>query len=88
MLERVTDRLNFLPLRHPLQVSFALYTAHFITLYLWSRDYDPDIYCLPYVSSIVDVAGQGLLVLAFAVAAWLGDDVKAVVGAGDGHGGV
>lgn len=88
MLARVTDRLDFSPPRHPLQVSFALYTAHFITLYLWSRDYDPDIYCLPYVSSIVDVAGQGLLVLAFAVAAWLGDDVKAVVGAGDGHGGV
>ncbi|KAJ1043439.1 hypothetical protein NDA10_001062 [Ustilago hordei] len=67
---------------------FALYLAHVICLVLWSRDYDPDIYCLPFVSSIVDVVGQNLLVLTFGVATGLGDHVTAAVNAGAGHGGV
>lgn len=67
---------------------FALYLAHVICLVLWSRDYDPDIYCLPFVSSLVDVVGQSLLVLAFAVATGLGDHITAAVNAGAGHGGV
>ncbi|CBQ67618.1 conserved hypothetical protein [Sporisorium reilianum SRZ2] len=67
---------------------FALYLAHVICLVLWSRDYDPDIYCLPFVSSIVDVVGQSLLVLTFTVATGLGDHITAAVNAGAGHGGV
>ncbi|SNX81532.1 uncharacterized protein MEPE_00237 [Melanopsichium pennsylvanicum] len=67
---------------------FALYLAHVICLVLWSRDYDPDIYCLPFVSSIVDVVGQSLLVLTFTVATGLGDHVTAAVNAGAGHGGI
>ncbi|CDR98655.1 hypothetical protein [Sporisorium scitamineum] len=67
---------------------FALYLAHVICLVLWSRDYDPDIYCLPFVSSIVDVMGQSLLVMTFTVATGLGDHVTAAVNAGAGHGGL
>lgn len=67
---------------------FALYLAHVICLLLWSRDYDPDIYSAPFVSSIVDVAGQNLLVLVFMLATKLGDHITAVVNAGAGHGGV
>ena len=67
---------------------FALYLAHVICLVLWSRDYDPDIYCLPFVSSIVDVVGQSLLVCTFAVATALGDHITAALNAGAGHGGV
>ncbi|PWZ02816.1 hypothetical protein BCV70DRAFT_224476 [Testicularia cyperi] len=66
---------------------FALYLAHVICLVLWSRDYDPDIYCLPFVSSIVDVVGQSLLVLTFTIATSLGDHITAAVNAGAGHGG-
>lgn len=60
-------------------VAVSLYISHLITLFLWSRDYDPDIYCLPYVTSIVDVIGQALLVLAFASATALGDQITAAV---------
>ena len=67
---------------------FALYLAHVICLVLWSRDYDPDIYCLPFVSSIVDVVGQSLLVMSFTIATALGDHITAAVNAGAGHGGV
>ncbi|KAN0066026.1 hypothetical protein ACQY0O_000118 [Thecaphora frezii] len=67
---------------------FALVLAHSVCLFLWSRDYDPDIYCLPYVSSTVDVVGQALLVVVFKVALAMGDRVTAAVGAGAGHGGV
>lgn len=63
---------------------FALYLAHVICLVLWSRDYDPDIYCLPFVSSIVDVVGQSLLVMTFGVATALGDHITAAVNAGHG----
>lgn len=45
-----------------------------------------DVYCLPYVSSLVDVIGQALLVLAFATATMLGDNITAAVNAGEGHG--
>lgn len=47
-----------------------------------------DVYCLPYVSSLVDVIGQALLVLAFATATMLGDNITAAVNAGEGHGGM
>lgn len=71
-----------------LGLTSALLIGQGLTSWLWSRDYDPDIYCLPYVSSLVDVIGQGLLVGAFALAAWLGDEVKSSLHAGEGHGGM
>lgn len=71
-----------------LGLTSALLIGQGLTSWLWSRDYDPDIYCLPYVSSLVDVIGQGLLVGAFALAAWLGDEVKSSFHAGEGHGGM
>ncbi|EPQ32376.1 uncharacterized protein PFL1_00572 [Pseudozyma flocculosa PF-1] len=67
--------------------TFALLLSHCVCLFLWSRDYDPDIYCLPYVSSTVDVVGQTLLVVAFKLATSMGDEITAVVNAGAGHGG-
>lgn len=61
-------------------LAFSLALAHVMTMELWKRDYDPDIYCLPFVSSIVDVVGQALLVMAYATAKGLaGDVVKARV---------
>lgn len=68
--------------------AFALYLAHVICLVLWSRDYDPDIYCLPFVSSMVDVVGQSLLVMTFTIATNLGEHITAAVNAGAGHGGI
>jgi len=63
-----------------LAVSFALLLSHVFCHYLWAKDYDPDIYCLPFVSSIVDVVGQALLVMAFALAQALGETVTATPG--------
>ncbi|UZJ56570.1 hypothetical protein CBS101457_005890 [Exobasidium rhododendri] len=57
----------------------SLCLSHFITLALWRRDYDPDIYCLPFITSIVDVIGQGLLVLAYYLAMSFGDTITAAV---------
>lgn len=58
-----------------LALGFALALAHAMTMELWKRDYDPDIYCLPFVSSIVDVVGQALLVGAYSVARGVAGDV-------------
>ncbi|CAD6932150.1 unnamed protein product [Tilletia controversa] len=69
-------------------VAIALSLSHLLCHYLWAKDYDPDIYCLPFVSSIVDVIGQALLVMAFALAQALGEQVTASPGAGAGHGGM
>ena len=68
------------PLLVKMQVAIALTLSHFVCLYLWTRDFDPDIYCLPYVSSIIDVLGQLMLVVAFWLATSLGDHVSVVVG--------
>ncbi|KAK0528378.1 hypothetical protein OC834_004071 [Tilletia horrida] len=69
-------------------VVIALALSHGFCHYLWAKDYDPDIYCLPFVSSIVDVVGQALLVMAFSLAEALGEQVTANPGAGAGHGGM
>lgn len=63
-------------------IASSLTISHFLTLSLWQRDYDPDIYCLPYVSSIVDVIGQSLLVLAYFMALNFGDTITAAVNDG------
>lgn len=57
----------------------ALTIAHVLTLLLWRFDYDPDIYCLPFITSLVDVIGQTLLVMAYYIAIGLGDTITAAV---------
>ncbi|RHZ61844.1 hypothetical protein Glove_345g24 [Diversispora epigaea] len=44
---------------------FTLILAKKLTLWLWKHKYDPDNYSLPYITSIVDVIGTGLLVLCY-----------------------
>ncbi|CAO1616403.1 unnamed protein product [Sympodiomycopsis kandeliae] len=65
-----------------LTILLSLIIAHFFTIQLWKNDYDPDIYCLPFISSVVDVIGQCLLVAAFWIAIILGDTVSAAVNTG------
>lgn len=60
----------------------ALVIAHVLTLLLWRFDYDPDIYCLPFITSLVDVIGQTLLVMAYYIAIGLGDSITAAVNDG------
>jgi solute carrier family 41 len=67
-----------------LSLSTSLAISHLITLALWRRDYDPDIYCLPYVTSLVDVLGQGLLVVTYFLAHILGDTITAAIDGGTG----
>ncbi|PWN37677.1 uncharacterized protein FA14DRAFT_163441 [Meira miltonrushii] len=62
--------------------SCALVIAHVFTLLLWRFDYDPDIYCLPFITSLVDVIGQALLVMAYFIAISLGDSITAAVNDG------
>lgn len=64
------------------QLACSLLIAHVLTLLLWRYDYDPDIYCLPYVSSVVDVIGQVILVTAYFIAISLGDTITASVNEG------
>jgi solute carrier family 41 len=58
------------------QVFISLFLAKYLTLYLWRRDLDPDIYALAIQTSAVDLAGQLLLVLCFEIAQALGGNVK------------
>ncbi|CAG8625827.1 11082_t:CDS:2, partial [Ambispora leptoticha] len=46
-------------------VSCTLLMAKKITLWLWHHKYDPDNYCLPYLTAVVDVMGTTLLVLSY-----------------------
>ncbi|CAG8768846.1 1125_t:CDS:10 [Dentiscutata erythropus] len=54
--------------------AFTLIFAKKLTLWLWHHDYDPDNYSLPYITAIVDVVGNGLLVLSYWSLAKLGLD--------------
>ncbi|GAA96683.1 hypothetical protein E5Q_03354 [Mixia osmundae IAM 14324] len=45
----------------------SLTFAYLLTIHLWRNDYDPDINALPLITSLTDVVGQGLLVLAFSL---------------------
>ncbi|CAG8609092.1 2267_t:CDS:10, partial [Cetraspora pellucida] len=47
------------------EVAFTLIIAKKLTLWLWHHDYDPDNYSLPYITAVVDVIGNGLLVLSY-----------------------
>ena len=59
-----------------MQVLSSLFVAQLVTLYLWRRDLDPDIYAMAIQTSIVDLLGQLLLVLGFEIAQALGANVK------------
>ena len=50
-----------------LQVALSLVLGYFIAVILWKFDYDPDMNALPLHSSIIDVVGQLILVVAFAL---------------------
>lgn len=54
----------------------ALFLAHWFCQILWYWDYDPDVSCLPFVTSMVDVVGQLLQLGAFSVSHSLGDRVS------------
>lgn len=53
-------------------VTISLFIARWLTYLLWKRKLDPDIYALPIHSALMDLIGQGLLVLCFEVVSLLG----------------
>ncbi|KIS01900.1 solute carrier family 41 [Cryptococcus deuterogattii 2001/935-1] len=53
----------------------SLVIAHYLTLFFWSKDLDPDSYTLPIHSALVDFMGQVLLMLAYETCISLGRDV-------------
>jgi len=65
-------------------VPCSLGIAYVLTLWLWKKDYDPDVYCLPLLTSVVDVIGEVLLVAAFRLTMPTRDD-QAAAAAGTGE---
>jgi len=57
--------------------AFSLVLAHFLTHFLWARKLDPDTYCMPIHSSLVDFSAQLMLAGCYQLVAALGGDVKA-----------
>lgn len=57
-------------------VAAALVLAYYLTHLFWRRGLDPDAYCLPVHSALVDLIGQLLLVACYEMASALGNDVK------------
>lgn len=55
----------------------SLYVARSLTNWLWSKGRDPDLYALPIHSSVVDLLGQGLLVICFELVSLFGGKVQA-----------
>ncbi len=56
-------------------MAVSLGSAYYLTLWLWQRDFDPDINALPLLCSAVDLFGQLMLVGAYFLAKALGGDV-------------
>jgi len=42
-----------------------LHTAHWLIHFMWKRSIDPDNSAIPYLTSLGDLLGGGLLALAF-----------------------
>ncbi|KAL7410682.1 hypothetical protein BDY24DRAFT_398981 [Mrakia frigida] len=63
-----------------LTVFISIWTADRLTLFFWSRNLDPDSYTLPIHSSLIDLIGQVLLVVAFEIAAAMGGNVRVIDG--------
>ncbi|KAG8704411.1 hypothetical protein FRC08_002247 [Ceratobasidium sp. 394] len=57
-------------------VATALVLAYYLTHLFWKRGLDPDAYCLPVHSALVDLVGQLLLVACYEIASAFGSDVK------------
>ncbi|KAK1921609.1 solute carrier family 41 member 1 [Papiliotrema laurentii] len=53
----------------------SLLLAHYLTLFFWSKDLDPDSYTLPLQSAMVDFLGQLILMVAYEVCILQGMDV-------------
>lgn len=56
-------------------MAVSLASAYYLTIWLWKRDFDPDINALPLLCSAVDLFGQLMLVGAYFLAKALGGDV-------------
>lgn len=54
----------------------SLMIGYWLTHLLWSLKRDPDMYALPVHSALMDLVGQGLLVLCFEIASRLGVRIK------------
>ncbi|EUC66044.1 divalent cation transporter [Rhizoctonia solani AG-3 Rhs1AP] len=57
-------------------VIVALALAYYLTHLFWRYGFDPDAYCLPVHSAIVDLIGQLFLVACYELANIFGNDVK------------
>ncbi|GAB1517108.1 hypothetical protein RhiTH_000151 [Rhizoctonia solani] len=57
-------------------VSAALGLAYYLTHLFWRHGFDPDAYCLPVHSALVDLIGQLFLVACYELASLFGNDVK------------
>ncbi|KAG8764231.1 hypothetical protein FRC11_011247 [Ceratobasidium sp. 423] len=57
-------------------VAAALALAYYFTHLFWRYGFDPDAYCLPVHSALVDLIGQLLLVACYELASLFGNDVK------------
>ncbi|KIM26107.1 hypothetical protein M408DRAFT_200605 [Serendipita vermifera MAFF 305830] len=55
-----------------LAVVAGLCLSHYLALFLWNRDYDPDTYALPIQSALCDLIGQSLLVSCYELAGLIG----------------
>ncbi|XP_064894712.1 solute carrier family 41 member 1 isoform X2 [Columba livia] len=56
-----------------LQVVILLYVADWMVHWIWSRDLDPDNYCIPYLTALGDLFGTGLLAFSFYILWHIGD---------------
>lgn len=53
----------------------SLVVARYLTDFLWSRGFDPDMYALPVHSALMDLVGQLLLVACFELVSVMGVSV-------------
>ncbi|ORX33916.1 hypothetical protein BD324DRAFT_584143, partial [Kockovaella imperatae] len=58
-----------------LTAGISLVLAHYLTLFFWAHDLDPDSYTLPIHSALVDFLGSMLLMLAYEICIYTGRDV-------------
>ncbi|WVQ75925.1 hypothetical protein IAR50_005560 [Cryptococcus sp. DSM 104548] len=64
-----------------LTILISISMAHYMTLFFWSKNLDPDSYTLPIHSALVDFLGQLLLMVAYEVCIAQGKDVVVPPGA-------
>ena len=59
-----------------MKIAISLTLGYFLTNYLWSHKYDPDMYALPIHSALMDLVGEILLVACFELASAIGLHVR------------